>query len=76
MRRLVMWGSQGREKKMSAPLNRDQQIELMQNAKTRHNAKFSGWMASAVVRRAVCQMNPDQIEGGYTRTDKQVACCA
>lgn len=61
---------------MKAPLNRDQQIELMQNAEERRKARFAAWFSDATVREAVCQPAPGQAEfSQYMRTDSLVACC-
>lgn len=61
---------------MNAPLNRDQQIELMQNAEQRHRARMAAWLSDAAVREAVCQPAPGQASHShYMRTDTLVACC-
>lgn len=61
---------------MSAPLNRDQQIELMQNATERHRARMAAWLSDATVREVVCQPAPGQADHShYMRNDTLVACC-
>lgn len=61
---------------MNVPLNRDQQIELMKDAKNRHERRSARWMANRTIREAVCRPAPGQDdEAVYTRERKRVACC-
>lgn len=61
---------------MKAPLNRDQQIELMTNAKERHEARMQRWLSDAQLREAFSQPAPGQVGASpYTRKDEKVACC-
>ena len=61
---------------MNAPINRDQQIELMQNAQQRHKARMAHWLADPLIREVVSQPAPGQTEAShYLRSDQLVACC-
>lgn len=61
---------------MKPPLNRDQQIELMQNAKQRHEARMAHWVSDSKIREVVSQPAPGQAEQSiYMRSDTLVACC-
>lgn len=60
---------------MTAPLNRDQQIELMKSSAKRHEARFAAWMANRTLREAVRRPAPGQVEDAvYTEERKRVAC--
>lgn len=61
---------------MTAPLNRDQQIELMQNAEVRHLDRFSAWMSVRVIREAISRPAPGQdCDPAYSVEDTRIACC-
>lgn len=45
---------------MSAPIDRDEQIELMKNAKTRIENRVKAWTQDKDVRRIVSQPAPGQ----------------
>lgn len=45
---------------MTAPLTRDQQIELMDTVQERNEAKVREWMADATVRAVFCKPAPGQ----------------
>ena len=61
---------------MTAPLNRDQQIELMKGAQARHRARMRDWISHRAVREVICRPAPGQAEDEphYTCRDRQVAC--
>ncbi len=60
---------------MNAPLNRDQQIELMKNVRERHQQRFSDWVSNRYVRDALLRPAPGQDEqASYVRDVRRVAC--
>lgn len=61
---------------MNAPLNRDQQIDLMKNARERHQQRFADWAANRTVRDALLRAAPGQEEQlPYEREVRRFACC-
>ncbi len=61
---------------MNAPLNRDQQIELMKNARERHSARFAVWIGNRTIQETMSRPAPgqnDQVE--YKRSSRRIACC-
>lgn len=61
---------------MNAPLNRDQQIALMKDARERHQRRFAEWAANRTVREALTRPAPAQDEQvSYQRQTRRVACC-
>ncbi|WP_294354184.1 hypothetical protein [uncultured Sphingomonas sp.] len=60
---------------MTAPLNRDQQNELMKNAKARHDARFAAWVSNRVVRETLSRPAPGQDDQPrYERETRRIAC--
>lgn len=62
---------------MKPPLNRDEQIKLMENAMNRQK-KFSGkWVSNPTVREVLSRPAEGQTENNsYAESQVQVACCA
>ncbi|KQM64418.1 hypothetical protein ASE75_10655 [Sphingomonas sp. Leaf17] len=61
---------------MTAPLNRDQQIELMLGSKDRHETRFAAWMANRTVRAVVSKPAPGQDDGTlFSHETRRAACC-
>ncbi len=61
---------------MTAPLTRDQQIELMLGAEERHKARFAAWMQVREIRGLVCRPASGQSDGaGYEHSERRIACC-
>lgn len=61
---------------MNAPLNRDQQIELMKHAQDRHRARFAAWIGNRTIQETLSRPAPgqdDQVE--YERSSRRIACC-
>ncbi|MEH3102157.1 hypothetical protein [Sphingomonas adhaesiva] len=61
---------------MNAPLNRDQQIALMKDARERHQRRVAEWVDNRTVREALIRPAPGQDEQvSYERQTRRVACC-
>lgn len=61
---------------MTAPLTRDQQIELMRTAKNRHRAGMAARLSDVAVRKTVCRPTKRQLElSSYSTSSKEMACC-
>lgn len=60
---------------MTAPLTRDQQIEMMKNAKERHLARMQDWLSHRAIKEVLSKPAPGQVdEPEYARHDR-LACC-
>lgn len=59
----------------TAPLNRDEQIELMKNASSRLDSFVQKWKDSEVVSEMLCEPHP-KLSGGdeYARSGEKIAC--
>jgi len=61
----------------TAPLTRDQQIELMKTAKDRHDATVARWMQDNTVRELLREPCEKQASAQhYRRRDVLIARCA
>ena len=60
---------------MSAPLNREQQIELMRDADKRIPARVQAWLRDRTVRRVLSKPAPGQdTETIHTQKQVRIAC--
>ena len=61
---------------MIKPLNRDQQIELMERAQERAASRIARWKKDEVIKSVLTVPPPHEEEHavGYSRHDKFVAC--
>ena len=50
----------GKEGTMSAPLDRDKQIKLMQEAEARMEARMRGWMSNPSIKAVFAKPAPGQ----------------
>ena len=58
----------------TAPLNRDEQIELMGNASDRLDSFVQKWKDSEVVAEMLCEPHPDLSDGDdYARSGEKIA---
>lgn len=58
------------------PLDRDQQIELMQNSVERHAARTSRWMGNAQIQAVLRSTEDAGSEGSYEQHTVSLAKCA
>lgn len=57
----------------TAPLTRDQQIELMMSAKQRHEARMSKWVADKTIAASLRRKDPKHENvSAYIETDVRV----
>ena len=60
----------------TAPLTRDQQIELMVNAAERHAAHAARWMADDQVKKVVRSREAAELSSVYEQATRMLAKCA
>lgn len=60
---------------MNAPLSRDQQIDLMKNARERHEARIQALLTHRVIREVISRPAEGQESTSYLQEDRRIACC-
>lgn len=65
-----------RDEMSTAPLTRDQQIELMVNAAERHAAHAARWIADDQVKQVVRSREGEQPTSVYEQETRMLARCA